>query len=167
MEIHIVILLVAYLHTVSEMRSISGMRNWTIANQIFLVMSVKSVINIRFYKVPLNWSPNKICGKVFNGPWFSHFFTCLFSYLFLVLKRKMVTKLETSKESLQPKQTKTSIPVSKRKSFYLRSMERCSVENMFCGKKIKRKNLFSLKKYYSFTIIALSHKYISNFHHKF
>ena len=111
-------LLVTYLYTVSEMRSTSDIRNWTITNQIFLGMSVKSVINIRFYKVPLNWSPNKICGKVFNGPWFSHFFTCLFSYLFLVLKRRKVTKLKTSKESLQLKRTKTNIPVWKRKSFH-------------------------------------------------
>ena len=61
-------LLATYLHTVSEMGSISDIRNCTITNQIFLGMSVKLVINIRFYKVPLNWSPNKICGKVFNGP---------------------------------------------------------------------------------------------------
>ena len=143
MEIHIVILLVAYLHTVSEMRSISGMRNWTIANQIFLVMSVKSVINIRFYKVPLNWSPNKICGKVFNGPWFSHFFTCLFSYLFLVLKRNRGTKLKTSKESLQLKRTKTNIPVSKRKSFYLRSHGKmlCG-EHVLCKKDQAKKFIF-------------------------
>ena len=120
MEIHIFMLLATYLHTVSEMGSISDIRNCTITNQIFLGMSVKLVINIRFYKVPLNWSPNKICGKVFNEPWFSHFFTCLFSYLFLVLKRRKVTKLKTSKESLQLKRTKTNIPVSKSKSFYLR-----------------------------------------------
>ena len=60
--------LVTYLHTVSEMRSTSDIRNWTITNQIFLGMSVKSVINIRFYKVPLNWAPTKVCGKVFNEP---------------------------------------------------------------------------------------------------
>ena len=60
--------LVTYLHTVSEMRSIRDIRNWTIINQIFLGMLVKSVINIRFGKVPLNWSLNKICGKVFNEP---------------------------------------------------------------------------------------------------
>ena len=61
-------LLVTYLHTVSEMRSIGDIINWTIVNQIFLSISVKSVINIRFGKVPLNWSPNKICGKVFTEP---------------------------------------------------------------------------------------------------
>ena len=113
-------LLVTCLDTVSEMKSTSDIRNWTMTNQIFLCMSVKSVINIRFYKVPLSWSLNKICGKVFNELYISHFFTCLFSYLFLVLKRKRVTKLKTSKESLQLKRTKTNIPVSKRKSFYLR-----------------------------------------------
>ena len=61
-------LLATYLNTVSEMESISDIRNCTITNQIFLGMSVKLVINIRFYKVPLNWSPNKKCGKVFNEP---------------------------------------------------------------------------------------------------
>ena len=61
-------LLVTYFNTVSELRSISDIRNWIITNQIFLGMSVKSVINIRFDKVPLNWSPNEICGKVLNEP---------------------------------------------------------------------------------------------------
>ena len=61
-------LLVSYLYTVSKMRSTSDIKNWTITNQIFPGMSVKSVINIRFYKVPLNWSPNKIYGKAFNEP---------------------------------------------------------------------------------------------------
>ena len=136
-------LLVTYLYIVSEMRSTSDIRNWTITNQIFLGMSVKSVINIRFYKVPLNWSPNKICGKVFNGTWFSHFFTCLFSYLFLVLKRNRGTKLKTSKESLQLKRTKTNIPVSKCKSFYLRShgMMLCG-EHVLCKKDQAKKFIF-------------------------
>ena len=31
-------------------------------------MFVKTVINKRFCEVPLNWSPNKIFGKVFNEP---------------------------------------------------------------------------------------------------
>ena len=136
-------LLATYLHTVSEMGSISDIRNCTITNQIFLGMSVKLVINIRFYKVPLNWSPNKICGKVFNGTWFSHFFTCLFSYLFLVLKRNRGTKLKTSKESLQLKRTKTNIPVSKCKSFYLRShgMMLCG-EHVLCKKDQAKKFIF-------------------------
>ena len=58
-------LLVTYLHTVSEMKSIRDIRNWTIINQVFLGMLVKAVI---IGKVPLNWSPNKIWGKVFNEP---------------------------------------------------------------------------------------------------
>ena len=145
MEIHNFMLLVTYLHTVSEMRSTSDIRNWTITNQIFLGMSVKSVINIRFYKVPLNWSPNKICGKVFNGPWFSHFFTCLFSYLFLVLKRRKVTKLKTSKESLQLKRTKTNIPVSKWKSFYLRSHGKALCRKHVLRKKDQAKKIFFKK----------------------
>ena len=37
-------------------------------NEIFLGISVKSVINVKFGKVLLNRSPNKICGKVFNEP---------------------------------------------------------------------------------------------------
>ena len=61
-------LLVTYLRTFSEMRSIRDIRNWTVINQIFLGVLVKSVINIWFDKVPLNWSPNKIYGKVFNEP---------------------------------------------------------------------------------------------------
>ena len=138
-------LLVTYFNTVSELRSISDIRNWIITNQIFLGMSVKSVINIRFYKVPLNWSPNKICGKVFNGPWFSHFFTCLFSYLFLVLKRRKVTKLKTSKESLQLKRTKTNIPVSKWKSFYLRSHGKALCRKHVLRKKDQAKKIFFKK----------------------
>ena len=59
---------VTYLHTGSELRSIRDIRNRTIINQILLGMLVKSVVDIRFGKVPLNWSPNKICGKVINKP---------------------------------------------------------------------------------------------------
>ena len=108
-------------YAVSEMKIISVIWNWSIINQIFLGILVKSDINIKYGKMPLNWSPDKICGKVFNEPWFSLFVTCLISYLFLVLKRKRLTKLKTSKESLQLKRKKTNISVSKRKSFYLKS----------------------------------------------
>ena len=108
-------------YAVSEMKIISDIWNWSIINQIFLGILVKSDINIKYGKMPLNWSPDKICAKVFNEPWFSLFVTCLISYLFLVLKRKRLTKLKTSKESLQLKRKKTNISVSKRKSFYLKS----------------------------------------------
>ena len=61
-------LLVIDLCTISEMRIISDAWNWSIINQIFFVRSVKSVINIKLGKVSLNWTPNKMCRKVFNEP---------------------------------------------------------------------------------------------------
>ena len=69
MEIHILMPLVTDLFNVSEMRIIIDDKwNWLIFDQMLLGLLVKSVINVKSGKGPLNWSPNKICGKVFNEP---------------------------------------------------------------------------------------------------
>ena len=77
-------LLVTYLHTVSEMRPIRDIRNWTIANQIFLGMSVRSVINIRFNKV-------EKCLMNLNFL----FSLLVFLYLFFSSEAKKVNKAES------------------------------------------------------------------------
>ena len=75
-------LLVTDLYTVSEMRIISDIWNWSLINQILLGILFESVMNVKFGKGPLNWSPNKIRGNVFNETSLSLFFTCLISHHF-------------------------------------------------------------------------------------
>lgn len=58
----------ADLYTVTEMRINSDIWHWSIINQIFIGMSSKKLVinkSRKFGKI-LNWSPNEVCGKVFN-----------------------------------------------------------------------------------------------------
>ena len=121
----------------------------SIINQIFLGILVKSVINIKYGKMPLNWSPDKICGKVFNEPWFSLFVTCLISYLFFFLKRKRSTKLKASKKVCNWSERKQIFQYQNVSLFTQRAIERCSVENVFCNLWSERLEKRSREKVYS------------------
>ena len=95
--------------TVSEMRIVSDIWNWSLLLEIFLSMSSRKLViykSTKFDKRPLKWSSNEYVEKCLMNLNFPFFYLSYFISS-LVLKQKTLTNLKTLKKSLQLKRKKT------------------------------------------------------------